>query len=80
MTERRRELEAELQSLASGSSEEDDWILDAIRNQTDLDDGDLKYTVDFRSIYATVMADWFGLPVSSALDGEFAKLDLVRAG
>ncbi|MFV2067253.1 MAG: DUF1501 domain-containing protein [Pirellulales bacterium] len=46
----------------------------------ELENGDLKHTVDFRSVYATVLADWLGLPVSSALDREFAEIDLVRAG
>jgi uncharacterized protein (DUF1501 family) len=29
---------------------------------TDLDHGDLKFYTDFRSVYATVLEDWLGLP------------------
>ncbi|MDP7156704.1 MAG: DUF1501 domain-containing protein [SAR324 cluster bacterium] len=28
----------------------------------DLDEGDLKYTMDYRAVYDRVLADWFGLP------------------
>jgi uncharacterized protein (DUF1501 family) len=40
----------------------------------DLEDGDLKMTVDFRRIYASVLEDWLGLPSKLALGGEFNKL------
>jgi uncharacterized protein (DUF1501 family) len=29
---------------------------------TDLDQGDLKYNVDFRSVYATVLQNWLDTP------------------
>ena len=29
---------------------------------TDLQDGDLKHTIDYRSLYATVIERWWGLP------------------
>jgi uncharacterized protein (DUF1501 family) len=44
----------------------------------DLKDGDLKMTVDFRRVYATVLEDWLGLPSKPALAGEFTKLPLFR--
>jgi uncharacterized protein (DUF1501 family) len=40
---------------------------------TDLDQGDLKHTVDFRSVYAAILADWMKAPASQVLGGEFAK-------
>lgn len=50
----------------------------------DLDDldqtGNLKYDVDFRSVYATLLKDWFGLPtqtVESVLGGSFDALGFV---
>jgi uncharacterized protein (DUF1501 family) len=46
---------------------------------TDLVDGDLKTTVDFRHIYATVLERWLGLPSRAALGGEFPSLDLLQA-
>ena len=47
---------------------------------TDLDDGDLKFTVDFRSLYATVLEDWFGAEAKEVLGDEFEKVGLIRAG
>jgi uncharacterized protein (DUF1501 family) len=44
----------------------------------DLEDGDLKMTVDFRRVYATVLEDWLGLPSKPALGGDFARLPLFR--
>lgn len=46
---------------------------------TDLDEGDLKMTVDFRSIYAAVLRDWLGLPDGAALGAPFDPLPLFQA-
>jgi uncharacterized protein (DUF1501 family) len=40
--------------------------------------GDLRRSLDFRQVYATVLEDWLGLPGKPALGGEFAKLALFR--
>jgi uncharacterized protein (DUF1501 family) len=45
----------------------------------DLHDGDLKMTTDFRTVYATVLEDWLGLPSKPALGSEFARLTLFRS-
>lgn len=45
---------------------------------TDLDRGDLKHTVDFRSIYAGVLEDWLGLDSRAALGGGYRKPDLFK--
>lgn len=45
----------------------------------DLVDGDLKMTVDFRQVYASVLEDWLGLPSKPVLGKEFAKLPLFRS-
>jgi len=45
----------------------------------DLQDGDLKMSVDFRRVYASVLEDWLGLPSKSSLGGEFAKLSIFRS-
>ena len=42
-----------------------------------LDNGDAKFTVDFRSVYATVIEKWFGRPTTSVLAGSFAALPSV---
>jgi uncharacterized protein (DUF1501 family) len=44
---------------------------------TDLDNGDLKYTTDFRSVYATVVERWFGRPSSPILSGAFPTISLL---
>jgi uncharacterized protein (DUF1501 family) len=40
--------------------------------------GDLRMTMDFRRVYATVLEDWFGLPADAALNGTFERLPLFR--
>lgn len=48
---------------------------------SDLDDaGNLKHGVDFRSVYSTVLRDWFGFSASAGetvLGGSFEPMDLV---
>ena len=45
---------------------------------TDLEDGDLKMAIDFRSVYATVLENWLGLPSNGFLGGAFEPLPLFR--
>jgi uncharacterized protein (DUF1501 family) len=42
----------------------------------DLVDGDLKMTMDFRRVYATVLETWLGLPAKEAVGGAFEPLPL----
>jgi uncharacterized protein (DUF1501 family) len=44
-----------------------------------LDNGNLVHAVDFRSLYATALQNWWGVSAAPALGGRFAPLDLVRA-
>jgi len=46
---------------------------------TDLDDGDLAHTVDFRSVYATVIERWFGVPHETVLGARYETQPLLRA-
>lgn len=41
--------------------------------------GDLRRSLDFRQVYATVLEDWLGLPAKEALGGHFDRLPLFRA-
>jgi uncharacterized protein (DUF1501 family) len=43
---------------------------------TDLDDGDLRFQIDFRSAYATVIEDWMGVPSQPVLQSQYSKIDL----
>ena len=40
----------------------------------DLDNGDVKYTVDFRSVYATVLEKWLKLPAGPALTPYMSRI------
>ena len=44
---------------------------------TDLDDGNLKYTVDFRRVYATIIERWLGLDSTAVLRGKFEAFDMI---
>ncbi len=44
---------------------------------TNLDGGDATYTVDFRSVYATVIEKWFGRPTSGVIAGSFPIVPLL---
>lgn len=44
----------------------------------ELDDGDLKYTVDFRNIYATILDNWLGVNSKEILKREFSSLNLLK--
>lgn len=45
---------------------------------TDLDEGDLKFNVDFRSVYAGVLADWMKAPAKEILGADFRKAEVVK--
>ncbi|HJN12255.1 MAG: DUF1501 domain-containing protein [Pirellulaceae bacterium] len=47
--------------------------------EDDLDRGDLKHKIDFRSVYATVLEKWLGTQSQSVLDGEFPLLDCLQS-
>jgi uncharacterized protein (DUF1501 family) len=42
-------------------------------------DQDPKFGIDFRSVYATVLADWMKVASAPVIGGEFARLPLFRA-
>jgi len=44
----------------------------------DLQDGDLKMTVDFRRVYAAALESWLGIPAKSALGVNFDPVPLFR--
>jgi uncharacterized protein (DUF1501 family) len=46
---------------------------------TDLDHGELKYYVDFRSVYATVLQEWLETPSKPILGQQFKTMQLVKA-
>src|SRR5207244_8104980 len=42
-------------------------------------DDNTGYAIDFRSVYATVLDQWWGVPSTGLLGGRFAALPLLRA-
>lgn len=44
---------------------------------TDLDNGDLKFNIDFRSVYATVLDKWLGRDSSQIIGSSFDQLSFV---
>jgi uncharacterized protein (DUF1501 family) len=51
-------------------------ILNEAPDLTDLDNGDLKFKLDFRQIYATLLDDWLKTDSRLVLDGKFEPLRL----
>lgn len=49
-------------------------------NSNDLDKGNLQYTTDFRSVYATVMDGWLGAPAEKILGARFPTLGFLPTG
>ena len=45
---------------------------------TNLDGGNLRYTTDYRSLYATVVEKWWGLPARSLFGGKGEALGLLK--
>ena len=44
---------------------------------SDLDEGDLKFQIDFRSVYATVLENWLGGNSTGIISGQHKKLNIV---
>ncbi|MAD80564.1 MAG: hypothetical protein CMJ50_06940 [Planctomycetaceae bacterium] len=47
---------------------------------SELGDGDLNFSTDFRSLYQAVLEDWFGTKAVDVLGAEFPKLALIEGG
>lgn len=45
----------------------------------DLEGGNLRHAVDFRSLYATALEPWWGVPAAPVLGGRFPTLELLRS-
>ena len=45
---------------------------------TDLDQGDLKHTIDFRNVYASVLENWMETPSAPILGQAFKPLQLIK--
>ena len=52
-------------------------ILNAMPDLSDLQDGDLKYKVDFKNVYATVLNNWLGADYKTILGKEYELMKFV---
>lgn len=53
-------------------------VLNKHPSMTDLDGGDLKYTTDFRGVYASVLSAWLKADSTKILEGEFKPFDVIK--
>ncbi|HEX4589425.1 MAG TPA: DUF1501 domain-containing protein [Gemmataceae bacterium] len=44
----------------------------------DLDSGDVKHSIDFRRVYATLLDEWLGVDSRAVLNGQFERLPLLK--
>jgi uncharacterized protein (DUF1501 family) len=47
-------------------------------SMTDLDDGDLKYRIDFRGVYAAILQGWMGADAEAVLEGRYRAAEVLR--
>ncbi|MFZ9386501.1 MAG: DUF1501 domain-containing protein [Chitinophagaceae bacterium] len=52
-------------------------LLNEMPNLADLDEGDLKFNVDFKSAYATVLDKWLKADDQAILSGKYTHLDFI---
>lgn len=62
--------------LISGGLKEK-GLLNALPDLSDLDDGDLKYKVDFKNVYATVLANWLHADDQKILGKKYDRLHFI---
>ena len=53
-------------------------IFNELASLNDLDaNGDIRYTIDFRSVYATILSNWLAVDDERILNDKFVKLNLI---
>lgn len=52
-------------------------LLNEFPSLSDLDQGDLKYKIDFKNVYATVLNKWLGADDASILSKKYSYLDFI---
>ena len=50
---------------------------ETIPSFSDLDNDDLKYTVDFKQVYATILDKWLDANSSTILNNKYCQLDFI---
>lgn len=62
--------------LVSGALKQQ-GVLNALPDLTNLEDGDLKYSVDFKNVYATVLNKWLGADATAILGKKYNLLNFI---
>ncbi len=52
-------------------------IINAVPDLSDLEDGDLKHTVDFRNVYSTILSNWLNVDTEHILNGKFPNMNFI---
>ena len=52
-------------------------VLNALPDLNDLDEGDLKYKIDFKNVYATVLKNWLGADAEKILGNKYNQLSFI---
>lgn len=52
-------------------------LLNALPNLADLDDGDLKFKVDFKNVYSTILSNWLSADDKTILGNNYEKLKFI---
>lgn len=52
-------------------------IINELPDLTNLDEGDLKYTVDFRSIYKDILGNWMGADAEKIIPASVKRMEIV---
>lgn len=60
-----------------GGSLRQQGLLNPLPDLNDLDNGDLKFSIDFRCVYATLLERWLGVPAEPVLGKKFDLLSFV---
>lgn len=52
-------------------------LINPLPDLTALEDGDLKYTIDFKAVYATILSNWLGTDDAKILNGTYTKMQFI---
>ncbi|MDP9229805.1 MAG: DUF1501 domain-containing protein, partial [Bacteroidota bacterium] len=52
-------------------------VINALPDLNDLDEGDLKYKIDFKNVYATVLSNWLGTDDYKILGKKYEHLNFI---
>src|SRR5215213_2380641 len=52
-------------------------VLNTLPDLSDLDEGDLKYKIDFKNVYATVLKNWLGADAEKILGSKYSQLSFI---